>query len=129
MSIKSAQSVKLLLTRTKIKIRPYSSKPLKSLGYYDGTVMYGATVANIYLYVVKPNVETLLSGKVCEELGIVTFNSQPLNASDQKVCSIDPDDYKATVVTNFPNVFHGIGKLNNFTAEFHIDKNLPLITS
>ena len=53
MWIKSAQSIKLPLTRTKIKIKPYGSKPLKCLGYHDGNVMYGTTVANIHLYVVK----------------------------------------------------------------------------
>ena len=53
----------------------YGSKPPKCLGYYDGTVMYGTTVANIRLYVVKTNLETLLNNKVCEELGIITFNS------------------------------------------------------
>ena len=62
------------------------------MGYYDGTVMYGTTVANIRLYVVKTNLETLLNDKVCEELGIIAFNSWPPNTSDQKVCSIDPDD-------------------------------------
>ena len=112
MSIKSAQSIKLPLTRRKIKIQSYGSKPLKCLGYYDGTVMYGTTVA-ICLYVVKPNVETLLSGKVCEELGNITINSRPPNTSDQKVRSIDPDDDKATLVTNFPNVFHSIGKFHS----------------
>ena len=129
MSVKSAQSIKLLLTRTKIKILPYGSKPLKSLSYYDGTVMCGTTVANICLHVIKPNVKIFLSGKICEELGIITFNSRPPNTSDQRVCSIDPDNYKATLVTNFPNAFHGIGKLNNFTVEFHIDKNILPIAS
>ena len=37
------------------------------------TVMYESTVANISIYFVKSNIETLLSGNVCEELGIITF--------------------------------------------------------
>ena len=35
---------------------------MKCCGYYIGTVRYGDAVANIYLYVVKQDVETLLSG-------------------------------------------------------------------
>ena len=64
--------------------------------------MYGTTVANIHLYGIKPKVEILLSGKVCEELGIIIFNSWPPNTSDQKVYSIDPDNYKATLVIISP---------------------------
>ena len=86
--------------------------------------MYGGTVANICLYVAKPNVETLLKDKVCEELGIITFNSHP---PAQRVHSIELDGYKATLANQYPNIFHGIRKLNKFTAEFHTDKSIPPI--
>lgn len=65
----------------------------------------GGTVANMGLYVVKPNLETLMKGKVCDELGIITFNSHP---PAQRVYSIELDDYKATLVNQYPSIFHGI---------------------
>ena len=96
------------------------------MGYCNDTVMYRSTFANICLYVVKPNAETLLSGKVWEELGIITFNSNP---AAQRIHSIKLDNYKANLVNHYPNVFHGIGKLNKFRAQFHIDKSIPPIVS
>ena len=84
--------------------------------------MYGHTIANIHLYVAKPNVETLLKGKVCEGLGSITFNSHP---PAQRIHNIDFDNYKATLVNQNLNIFHGTEKLNKFTAEFHIDKSIP----
>lgn len=68
MLLKCAKSIQLPLTNTKIKIQTYDYKPLKCVGYYNDTVMYGSSVANIQLYVVKPNVQTFLIGKICEEL-------------------------------------------------------------
>ena len=84
--------------------------------------MYGHTIANIHLYVAKPIVETLLKGKVCEGLGSITFNSHP---PAQRIHNIDFDNYKATLVNQYLNIFHGTEKLNKFTAEFHIDKSIP----
>ena len=42
--------------------------------------MYKDKVANIGLYVISKNVETLLSGAAAEELGIITFHG---SVSDQ----------------------------------------------
>ena len=86
--------------------------------------MYGHTIANIHLYVAKPNAETLLKGKVCEELGSITFNSHP---SAQRIHNIGFNHYKATLFNQYLNIFHGTEKLNKFTAEFHIDKSVPPI--
>ena len=38
--------------------------------------MFNEHVANIAIYVVNKDVETLLSGAVAEELGIISFNGQ-----------------------------------------------------
>ena len=74
MSFEEAKKLNLPLKRTRAKIRPYGSKTLKCTGFYDGTVMFRETVANARIYVIKKTLETLLSGRLCEELGIIESN-------------------------------------------------------
>ena len=114
MSLKTANSIKLSLTKTKARIRPYGSKPLKCVGYYDGTIMFGNTVANTRIYAIKRPVETLLSGKLCEELQILKFNPQP---TDSVQC-VSADHYKESLIQQYPNVFTGIGKLHHTNQKF-----------
>ena len=41
--------------------------------------MYGDRIASIGIYVINKDVETLLSGPVAEELGIISFNGDSVN--------------------------------------------------
>jgi len=76
MSLKNAKLLHLPLKKCKTKIRPYVSIPIKCSGYYDGTIIHGSTVANIRFYVVRRELETLLSGRASEALGIIKFDPQ-----------------------------------------------------
>ena len=73
MSLTTVKQINLSLYKTKAKIWPYGSKPLKCVGYFVGTIMYGSTVANTRIYVIKRPVKTL-SGKLCAELEILKFH-------------------------------------------------------
>ena len=68
--------LKLPLQRSSMKIRPYGARPMKCFGYYVGTVTFDNQVANIRIYVVDKDVESLLSGYAAEALGIITLNTQ-----------------------------------------------------
>ncbi len=72
MSKKKAKKIGLKLRKTRTSIRPYGSKKMKCCGYSIATVMHKDQVANVGIYIINKNVETLLSGAVAEELGIIT---------------------------------------------------------
>ena len=121
MSRKKAKELNLPLQKTKMRIRPYGSKTMKCHGCYIGTIMYGNAVANVCLYVVKQDVETLLSGSVCEELGIITLNVRR-NTTE---CSSTEDPKKVELINKFPQLFAGVGTLKNYKVKFHIDNTIP----
>ena len=129
MSLKVAKQIKLPLNKTKVKIRPYGSKPLKCVGYYEGTIMYGSTVANSRIYVIKQPVETLLSGRLCEELQILKFHPQPSMDTQPPVRSVSADNYKESLIQQYPNVFKGIGKLEQYKAKIYIDDSVPPVAA
>ena len=98
---------------------------MKCCGYYIGTVRYGDAVANICLYVVKQDVETLLSGRLSEELGIIKFN-QPPRGPEEVIRKVDiKDTVKASIMSQYPEVFTGVGTLKNHKVKLHIDSSVP----
>lgn len=92
-SAKLASSLQLPLHKTKIKIKPFGSKTLRCAGYCIGTVVCGDAVANLKIYAIKINVETLPSGQAAESLGIIKFNANPTIAPSPFV---ECDNRKAT---------------------------------
>ena len=89
---------------------------------------YGDTVGNIYLYVVKQDVETLFSGRLSEELGIIKFN-QSLGGPEEVIHKVDiKDTVKASIMSQYPEVFTGVGALIIQKVKFQIDSSVPPVT-
>ena len=101
---------------------------MKCVGYYMGAVMHSDTVANVRIYVVDKEVETLLSGPACEALGIISFHGEnavpPPNAHQ-----ITRDKSVQHILTKYPTVFKGVGKLKNYQVKLHISDNVPPVAS
>ena len=101
---------------------------MKFVGYYMGTVMHNDTVANVRIYVVDKEVETLLSGPACEVLGIISFHGEnavpPPNAHH-----ITGDKSVQHILTKYPTVFKGVGKLKNCQVKLHMNDNVPPVAS
>ena len=113
-----------------MKILPYGSKSKTCKGVYIGTIMYGDHVTNAAIYVVKDNVETLLSGKVCEELQIIKF------LDNQRVNHLQMEEeeeetiHQKSLREKFPELFKGIGLLKNHQVKFHVDPTVkPIVQS
>ena len=120
-SLKNARKMNLPLEKSKVKIQPYGSKARACIGKYSGTIMHGGAVANATIYVIKKDVETLLSGQVCEQLGIITFNTDPV----QHINKLESEeDSKQRLGDDFPNLFDGVGVLKDHVVKFHVDESV-----
>ena len=122
MSAKVARGIGLELDKTRMKIRPYGSKALKCIGKYVGTVTYGEGVANAIIYVVNSQVETLLSGPLCEELGILSFHGNNIRKAEAEAKDLPPET--SQLVTEFPRLFDGVGLMKNYKVKMHIDPSV-----
>ena len=98
-------------------------RTIKCVGYYVGPVMYKNIVANVGMYVVKGNVEPLLSGAVSEALQIISFHGDQKDGQVRRNTVEDPD--AEVIISQCPNVFTGVGKLQNYQVTLYIDKNVP----
>ena len=120
MSKAAAKKLGLKLCKSKMKIKPYGSLPVKCKGCYIGTIMYGDQVVNTCIYVVKQDLETLLSGRVCEELGIIQFTPQPVRRS-----TAEASPHKTRLAASFPKVFEDrIGRMKDYSVKLYIDENV-----
>ena len=119
MSKSRAKELGLKLCKANMKIEPYGSKPVRCKQCYIGTVMYGEQVVNACVYAVNQEVEFLLSGKICEELGIIEFKPRPIRR-----IVVDANRTKARLAAAYPQLFSGdVGRLKNYQVKLHIDEN------
>ena len=91
--------------------------------------MNGESVANACIYDIY--LETLLSGRVSEELGSMIFNPTPDNQEQPNLqCNTaDTDDVRAHTILQYPEVFAGIGTLKDSLVKFHINENIPPVAA
>ena len=121
MSKSRAKALGLKLCKAKMRIQPYGSKPVRCKQCYIGTIMYGDQVVNACIYVVKQEVEFLLSGRICEELGIIEYNPTPVRRT---VESASP--HKARLAAAYPKVFEDkVGCLKDHQVKFYVDEQVP----
>ena len=121
MSKANAKKLSLPLRKTRMKIHPYGSKRLKCCGAYVGTVMHSGNVANTIFYVVEKPVETLISGRVAEDLNILTYNRKTRGS---KINKVEVDPYEVNIDKKYPGLFEGLGRLKDYEVNYHIDKEV-----
>ena len=121
MSAKNAKKLKLKTMPTNMKIKPYGSKPKRCQSVYIGTIMFGTNVTTAEIYVVNKNVETLLSGTVCEDLGILKFTKTAQTLRTEEETDVE----KRKLMAKFPDIFDGtIGSLKDYEVNFHVNKKV-----
>ena len=82
--------------------------------------MHGDQVVNTCIYVVKHNVEILLSGIVSEELGIIEFKSKPVRRA-----ASDASPNKTRILNAFPKVFEDrVGRLRDYKVKLYVDESV-----
>ena len=128
MSKAKAKAIGLKWVKSRIKLRPYGSKPIKICGIYHGPVKFDETVVNAQIFIVKRPLETLLSGETAEELGIVSFhgiNSMKEDAVevdkvvDEKYPTTDNPRVKAILEKRSKSFYSRIGKCKNMKISLH----------
>ena len=121
MSKACAKKLGLKLCNSKMKIHPYGSKPVKCKHCYIGTIMHGDHVANVCIYIVKQDVEFLLSGRICEELGIIEFNPKPVRRATSAA-----GPFKSELISRFPKVFADkVGRMKDYQVKLYVDESVP----
>ena len=97
-SEKEADSINIKWKKYKLKLRPYGSKPLKVCGKYEGPIKFGKHAVQSEIFIVKQNLEALISGETAELLGIISFNAvntvQSENSGSQKFPNLDDENIK-----------------------------------
>ena len=122
MSEANARRLKLDVVPTGMTIRPYGSKSQKCMGETICTVMFNENVATTKFYILSAKVETLLSGAVSEELGIITMH--PVGSNKEATMS-RISETKSKIIAKFPAIFKGTGTMRNYKVKFYVDEEVP----
>ena len=113
--------------KSKIKLRPYGSKPLKVCGEFHGPIMIANTEVETEIFIVNTLLETLISGATAEILGIISFNTtntvQPdtecNNHSETNNVPETNDPIIKELLKDHSEIFNGIGKCEDKVITLH----------
>ena len=81
-------------------------------------------------YVVRKDVESLLSGETAEDLGIIVFNDTPPEEQGEegKGNAVRSQEEKnKQYMEKYPKLFKGIGLHNSYEVHFHVDPSVKPI--
>ncbi|CAB4023777.1 Transposon Tf2-9 poly, partial [Paramuricea clavata] len=114
----------ITLSKTNLKLFPYgSSTPLSIQGSFTAQVSHKDLITNaIFIVVANQNSGSLLGHKTATDLGLFQEheNFHPI----QNICNGD-NLFMQTLVTKYPQVFNGIGKLKDLQLHLHFDESVP----
>ena len=111
MGEKTAKTMDLKIEKTKMKISPHGAKPFRAIGEVMTDTMFGQKKTQTIWYVVRKDVEALLSGETAEELGIITFRDTPPEESDEEAqvnLVASQEEKNKKYMDKYPNLFKGI---------------------
>ncbi len=104
------------LQQTKVKIHPYkSSESLAVLGKFTTVLKFNSTCIKGKIYVVQGSGGSLLSWKTSQDLGLLKAVHRVHEDSPSRV---------ETLVKEYDELFHGLGKLKGYQVKLHIDESV-----
>ena len=105
---------------------------MKVCGKYTGSIEFGKNIVQSDIFIVKQNLETLISGETAEQLDIISFNAVNTVQSDNnndspKLPNLNDENIK-TIINKHTKVFSGIGKCKDKKITLHLkDSAKPCI--
>ena len=112
------------LTPSKIKIKPYNSDPIKVYGEARCAVTYGSTSVSVLWHVISGSSEPILSGNASLQLGIIEFKKPDDVFEPILLIEADEKEELQQILARYPHNFSGLGKLKNYQAKLHVDKEV-----
>ena len=112
-SKKTATKLGIKWKKSTTKLQPYGSKSLKVCGVYTGPVGFGEKSTEAEIFIVRQDLESLLSGATAETLGIITFHA--VNHVEEVGC--DENDEEGEESNQVPVSDNPV--INSFITKFH----------
>ena len=102
------------LNTTEKQFTAYEQKePLKCKGYFNATIRVHDTAVSSHVYVIEGNAESLLGQDSSFKLRVLTQVNSVHQQSDNAELN--------SLLKEYSNIFHGLGKVNEFEHKIAID--------
>ena len=108
-------------------MRPYASEAIPIIGFFDTVLETNCHLTESKIYVIENNKSgNLLGIKSCQNLKLITFNEKSSESfiNEIKVEQNLETDSLQKLLKQFEDLFEGQGKLSDFEAILHVDKNI-----
>ena len=116
------------IIKSNATIKPYKSPPLGLIGVARCAVSFGNRSIPVIWRVLPGSCETVLSGKACEDLGIIEFNKTPPPFQPIRLIHANNNpadkDMLQSALKDYPDNFNGLGKLKHHQVKLHVDPKI-----
>ena len=123
-----------LLQPSSAKIRPYQSEPIQVRGTCTVGVTFKNRTVPVVFHVLPGSCESILAGKMAEELNILIFQGDGPYSANTVYSMIEAERESAEgkqffndiqyIVSSYPQCFKGIGHLKNHLVKFYVDDSV-----
>ena len=121
--ITEQRPISLKRTRTKLFVNG-SKQHLPVMEKFEATLETKKQMTASTIHVVKGIYGSILSCDTAKDLNLVQVNVNNIKVKDCQKTTQPEESHNDKIDKEFPNLFHGIGKLQNFEAKLHIDSNI-----
>ena len=115
------------MSKSIVKIKPYKSQPIPTLGTSTCAVSVGERTVPVRWHIISQDCEPVLAGIKAVQLGLIQVSPKssvhvPVRMIKCKD-KVDKDNLQS-ILSSYPEVFHGLGNLRNHVVTLHEDKSV-----
>ena len=116
----------LKLKRTTKQLHPFASKPIRILGYFDGTIESRKALTSNKIFVIEETAAINILGiDSSTQLKFVTFSKKEEKKNETN--TVQENINLENIITKYKDVFEGHGKLKDFQTKLFVDEQIQPI--
>ena len=112
------------MTPSTVKIKPYKSKMIPTLGQSRCSVTCGSSSVSVVWHIIEEDCEPVLAGVHAKQLGIIVFNPNQEPFMPINMIKSDNKQGLQEILLEYPKLFQGIGKLKDYKVNLLVDKEI-----
>ena len=112
------------MSKSAIKIKPYKSQPIPTLGSSTCAVTVGTRTVPVQWHIIDEDCEPVLAGKKAVQLGLIKLSPRSETHVPIRMIKSTEKNNIQNILASYPENFDGLGKLKGHVVRLHVDSEV-----